>query len=109
MADPTVQPEGSFEVMADEVVKTANANQSTQVAASNKTVDAITAQMLQGGVAALNLLMIKSVETLDLAAKKSLDHWDKINIVADTAVGAVADAMVDQSPPDEGVRQAKTE
>ena len=109
MADPTVQPEGSFEVMTDEVIKTANAAQSSQTASNKQAVDAIVAQLLQGGVAALNVLMMKTVETLDLAAKRSLDHWDNIKVLADTATGAAADSMIDQSPPDEGVRQAKTE
>ena len=49
------------------------------------------------------------VENANLAAKQTLDHRDNANILADTATGAVADAMIDQSPPDEGVRQAKTE
>lgn len=48
-------------------------------------------------------------ENANLAAKRSLDHWDKANILNDNVVGVVCDAAVDQSPPDEGVRQAKTE
>lgn len=50
-----------------------------------------------------------AVETANLVAKRSLDHWDKANILNDNVVGVVCDAAVDQSPPDEGVRQAKTE
>jgi len=48
-------------------------------------------------------------ENANLAAKQTLDHRDNANVLADTATGAVVDAMIDQSPPDEGVRQAKTE
>ena len=106
---PQEQNETTFEVMADEVIKTANSAQAAQTASVKQAVDNITAQLLQGGVAALNVLMMKSVETLDLAAKRSLDHWDNVKVLADTATGAAADAMIDQSPPDEGVRQAKTE
>lgn len=49
------------------------------------------------------------VENANFAAKRSLDHWDNASVVAATSAGAVADALIDQSPPDEGVRQAKTE
>ena len=49
------------------------------------------------------------VENSNLAAKQSIDHRDNANVLADTATGAVADAMIDKSPPDEGVRQAKVE
>lgn len=48
-------------------------------------------------------------ENANFAAKRSLDHWDNVKVLADTATGAAADAMIDQSPPDEGVRQSKTE
>ena len=46
-------------------------------------------------------------ENANLATKQTLDHRDNANVLADTATGACADAMIDQSPPDEGVRQAK--
>ena len=49
------------------------------------------------------------VENANLAAKRCLDHWDTADILDKNVVGVVCDAMVDQSPPDEGVRQAKTE
>lgn len=54
-------------------------------------------------------IMQNAIENANLAAKRSLDHWDNVKVLADTATGAAADAMIDQSPPDEGVRQAKVE
>ena len=48
-------------------------------------------------------------ENANLAAKRCLDHWDKADLLNNNVVGVVCDASVDQSPPDEGVRQAKTE
>jgi len=48
-------------------------------------------------------------ENANFAAKRCLDHWDKADILNNNVVGVVCDAAVDQSPPDEGVRQAKTE
>jgi hypothetical protein len=48
-------------------------------------------------------------ENANLAAKRSLDHWDKADVLSVANAGAAADAAIDQSPPDEGVRQAKTE
>ena len=67
MAAPEVQPEGSFEVMADEVIKTANSAQAAQTASGKQTIDNITAQLLQGGVAALNQLM----RTLSIECRRS--------------------------------------
>ena len=46
-------------------------------------------------------------ENANLAAKRCLDHWDKADILNNATTGAAADAAIDQSPPDEGVRQAK--
>ena len=109
MADPTVQPEGSFEVMADETIKTASASNSAQIAADRQMVNNVALQALQNAVVATDLLTKTVIENVNLAAKRSLDHWDNAKILHDTATGAAADAMIDQSPPDEGVRQAKTE
>lgn len=52
-------------------------------------------------------ILSSMAENANLAAKKSLDHWDKSETVAGANAGAAADAAIDQSPPDEGVRQAK--
>lgn len=106
MASPEPQTEGSFEVMADELGKTANAAGAAQVAGNQQVLNNIAAQLLQGGVSALNQLMHSNVRLLDMAAQKSMDHWDKVNVIADANAGAAADAAIDQSPPDEGTRQA---
>ena len=107
VVQPEVQAEGSFETMSDEEIKSGNANNTIQLGVDRQTINNITAQMLQGGVNALNLMMTAAAENLNLAAKQALDHRDNVKVLADTATGAVADAMIDQSPPDEGERQAK--
>jgi hypothetical protein len=52
-------------------------------------------------------VMQNAIENANLAAKRSLDHWDKADVLSVANAGAAADAAIDQSPPDEGVRQAK--
>ena len=75
---------------------------------SLETTKAVRKQM--NDVHALTIqVMQNAIENANLAAKRSLDHWDNVKVLADTATGAAADAMIDQSPPDEGVRQAKEE
>jgi hypothetical protein len=54
-------------------------------------------------------ILSNMADNSNLAAKRCLDHWDKADILNNNTVGVVCDAAVDQSPPDEGVRQAKTE
>jgi hypothetical protein len=52
-------------------------------------------------------VMQNAIENANLASKRSLDHWDKADVLSVANAGAAADAAIDQSPPDEGVRQAK--
>ena len=108
-ADENVQKEVSMEAMADETAKTANVNNSLQTGVDRQAINNITAQLLQGGVSALNQLMHSNVRLLDLAAQKAMEHWDKASIVSNANAGAAADAAIDQSPPDEGERQVKKE
>ena len=60
----------------------------------------------------LHVIIVQALANLaensNLAAKRSLDHWDNASAVASTSSGAVMDSMIDQSPPDEGTRQAPT-
>jgi hypothetical protein len=49
--------------------------------------------------------MQNAIENANLAAKRSLDHWDKADVLSVANAGAAADAAIDQSPPDEGTRQ----
>ena len=107
--DENVQKEVSMETQADEIVKSGNAGKAM---ASNDfvvTVQNITAQMLQGGVQALNQMMLNNVRQMDLNYSQTLKEQLRTGVISDANVGAAADAAIDQSPPDEGVRQAKTE
>jgi hypothetical protein len=72
-------------------------------------VRAQTRTMLANIQALVIQTMQNAVENANLAAKRSLDHWDKADVLSVANAGAAADAAIDQSPPDEGVRQAKVE
>ena len=107
--DENVQKEVSMEVQADEVTKSGNASRALNSANTIHAYDQITAQLLQGGVQALNQMMMSNVRNMDLAFQQSLKELQRTGIIGDANAGAAADAAIDQSPPDEGIRQAKTE
>lgn len=62
-------------------------------------------RLLDAQISDLHTIRVQMLSDLatnsNLAAKQSIDHRDNANVLADTATGAVADAMVNQSPPDE--------
>jgi len=103
------QTEREFETGMDEGFKAVAVNTAKQGLHELSQVNNVGLQALQNAVVATDMLTKATIENMNLAAKQALDHRDNANILADTATGAVADAMIDQSPPDEGVRQAKTE
>ena len=101
--------EREFEAGMDEGFKANAVNSATQALHELSQVNNVGLQALQNAVVATDILTKATIENMNLAAKQSIDHRDNANVLADTATGAVADAMIDQSPPDEGVRQAKVE
>jgi len=109
MAEIPVQNEGSFEVGMDEAWK-ANIKR-TYDEMQQESLETI--RTIRQERADLHTILVQTLanmsENANLAAKKCLDHWDKADILNNNVVGVVCDASVDQSPPDEGVRQAKTE
>jgi len=104
-----VQEEQAFETMADEAVRSGNAANVIQLPIDQQNLNHLTAQLFQVGIANFNLALNSSIRLMHLAELRTLDHWDKVNVVADTAVGSVADAMINQAPPDEINPAAKEE